>query len=143
MPPNNLFVKQINNQSIMYSPQLFTTASRSSGRFSIPCLKKSAGLAVKKSSSQFRSSASLLKGTPRRLLERESERGDNPMRQGPENRMDMEESPSRAPEWPLSSCLQCVVGRCHAAESLHVVDPGVFAGLLPPEGEVVDNSVQQ
>jgi hypothetical protein len=34
-----------------------------------------------------------------------------------------------------------VVGRCHAEESLHVVDPGVFAGLLPPDGEV-DNSVQ-
>jgi hypothetical protein len=37
----------------------------------------------------------------------------------------------------------CVVGRCHAGESLHVVDPGVFAGFLPPDGEVVDNSVQQ
>jgi hypothetical protein len=52
-------------------------------------------------------------------------------------------NPSRVPEWPLSSYLQCVVGRCHAEESLHVVDPGVFAGLLPPGGEVVDNSVQQ
>jgi hypothetical protein len=37
----------------------------------------------------------------------------------------------------------CVVGRCHAEESLHVVDPVVFAGLLPPDGEVVDNSIQQ
>jgi hypothetical protein len=37
----------------------------------------------------------------------------------------------------------CVFGRCHAEELLHVVDPGVFAGLLPPDGEVVDNSVQQ
>jgi hypothetical protein len=37
----------------------------------------------------------------------------------------------------------CVVGRCHIEESRHVVDPGVFAGLLPPDGEVVDNSVQQ
>jgi hypothetical protein len=37
----------------------------------------------------------------------------------------------------------CVAGRCHAEGSLHVVDPGVFAGLLPLEGEVVDNSVQQ
>jgi hypothetical protein len=35
-----------------------------------------------------------------------------------------------------------VVGRCHAEKSLHV-DPGVFAGLLPPDGEVFDNSVQQ
>jgi hypothetical protein len=24
----------------------------------------------------------------------------------------------------------------------HVVDPGVFARLLPPDGEVVDNSVR-
>jgi hypothetical protein len=65
------------------------------------------------------------------------------MGQGPETRTDVEESPSRVSEWPLSSCLQRVVGRCHAEESLHVVDPGVFAGLLPPDGEVVDNSVQQ
>jgi hypothetical protein len=36
-----------------------------------------------------------------------------------------------------------VVGHCHAEESFHVFDPGVFAGLLPPDGEVVDNSVQQ
>jgi hypothetical protein len=28
-------------------------------------------------------------------------------------------------------------------ESLHVVDPGVSAGLFPPDGEVVDNSIQQ
>jgi hypothetical protein len=45
----------------------------------------------------------------------------------------VEESPSRVPEWPLSSCLQCVIGRCHAEESFHVVDPGVFAKLLLPE----------
>jgi hypothetical protein len=31
-----------------------------------------------------------------------------------------------------------VVVRCRAEESLHVVDPVVFAGLLPPDGEVVD-----
>jgi hypothetical protein len=31
----------------------------------------------------------------------------------------------------------------HAEESLHVVDLGGFAGLLPPDGEVADNSVQQ
>jgi hypothetical protein len=37
----------------------------------------------------------------------------------------------------------CVVGRCHAEESLHVVDPGDFAGLLPPDGDVVDNGVQK
>jgi hypothetical protein len=65
------------------------------------------------------------------------------MGQGLESRADVEESPSRVPEWPLSSCLQCVVGHCHAEESLHVVDLGVFAGLLPPDGEVVNNSVQQ
>jgi hypothetical protein len=65
------------------------------------------------------------------------------MGQGPESRADVEESPSRVPEWPLSSCLQCVVGCCHTEESLHVVDPGVFAGLLPLDGDVVDNSVQQ
>jgi hypothetical protein len=72
---------------------------------------------------------------------RVSGRGGNPMGQGPESRTDVEEYPGRVPEWPLSSCLQRVVGRYHAEESLHVVDPGVFAGLLPPDGEVVDNSV--
>jgi hypothetical protein len=30
------------------------------------------------------------------------------MGQGPEGRVDVEESPTRVPEWPLSSCLQCV-----------------------------------
>jgi hypothetical protein len=65
------------------------------------------------------------------------------MGQGPESTTDVEESPSLVPEWPLSSCLQCEVGCCHAEESLHVVDPGVFDGLLPPDGEAVDNSVQQ
>jgi hypothetical protein len=37
----------------------------------------------------------------------------------------------------------CVVGRCHAEESLHVIDSGFFARLLPSDGEVIDNSVQQ
>jgi hypothetical protein len=37
----------------------------------------------------------------------------------------------------------CVVGHCHAEEPLHVVDPGDFAGFLPPGGEVIDNSIQQ
>jgi hypothetical protein len=37
----------------------------------------------------------------------------------------------------------CVVRRCHAEEALHVVDPGVFARLLPPDSEAVVNSVQQ
>jgi hypothetical protein len=58
------------------------------------------------------------------------------MGQGPESRMHVEESPSRVPEWPLLSCLQCVVGRCHTIKSFHVVDSGVFAGLLPPGGEL-------
>jgi hypothetical protein len=52
--------------------------------------------------------------------------------------VDVEESPSRVHEWLLSSCLQCVVERCHAEESLHAIDPSVFAGLLPPDGEGVD-----
>jgi hypothetical protein len=65
------------------------------------------------------------------------------MAQGPESKADVDESPSRVPETPLSSCFQCVIGRCDAEESLHVVDPGVFAGLLPPDGEVVDNSFKQ
>jgi hypothetical protein len=64
------------------------------------------------------------------------------MGQGPESRAGVEESPSRVPEWPLSSCLQCVVGRCHAEEFLNVINPGFFAGLLPTDGEV-DNGVQQ
>jgi hypothetical protein len=53
---------------------------------------------------------------------------------------DVEESPSLVPQWPLSSCLQSVVGRCRAEESLHAVDQGVFAGLLPPDCEVVDSA---
>jgi hypothetical protein len=65
------------------------------------------------------------------------------MGQGPESRVDVEESPSRVPEWLLLSYLQCVVRHCHAEESLHVVNQDIFAGLLPPEGEVVDNSVEQ
>jgi hypothetical protein len=73
---------------------------------------------------------------------RESGRGGNLMGQSLESRADVEESPSRVPKWLLLSCLQCVVGRCHAEESLHVVDPGVSAGLLPPDGKVVDNSIQ-
>jgi hypothetical protein len=60
-----------------------------------------------------------------------------------ESRVDVEESPSPVPEWLLSSCLQCVVRCCHAEESLQVINPGVFAGLLTPDGEVIDNSVQQ
>jgi hypothetical protein len=27
--------------------------------------------------------------------------------------------------------------------SLHVVETGAFAGLLPPDGEVIDNNIQQ
>jgi hypothetical protein len=83
----------------------------------------------------------LLKEILSRLLE--SGRGDIAMGQGPESRADVEESPSRVPEGPLSSCLQCVVGPCHAEESLHVVDLGAFAALLPPYGKVVDISIQQ
>jgi hypothetical protein len=37
----------------------------------------------------------------------------------------------------------CVVGHCDAEESLLVIDLGVFAGLLPPDGKVVDSSAQQ
>jgi hypothetical protein len=74
---------------------------------------------------------------------RDSGRGGNLLQQGPENWADMEESHSQVPKWPVSSCFQCVVGRCHAEESLHVVEPGVFAGLMPPDGEFIENSVQQ
>jgi hypothetical protein len=56
MLPNNLFFTQIINQSVMHSPPLFKTASQLSGRFLISCLKKSAGLAMNKSS-QFWSSS--------------------------------------------------------------------------------------
>jgi hypothetical protein len=65
------------------------------------------------------------------------------MGQGPESRADVEKSPSPVPEWLLSPCLQCAVGRCHAEELLHVVDPGDFTRLLPPDSEVVDNNIQQ
>jgi hypothetical protein len=131
---NNLFFTQIINQSIMYYPPLFTTASRFLGRFSIPHLI-SASLAVKKSSSQFWRKL-------RADCWREGRRGGNPMGQGPESRADVEESPSRVFERPLSPCLQCVVGRYHAGELLRVGDPGVLAGLLPTDGEDVDNSIQ-
>jgi hypothetical protein len=51
----------------------------------------------------------LLKETPRRAdCWRESGRGGNPMGQGPESRANVEECPISVPEWPLSSCLQCV-----------------------------------
>jgi hypothetical protein len=40
----------------------------------------------------------------------ETGRDGNPMGKGPESRADVEESPSRVPEWPLSSCSRCVVG---------------------------------
>jgi hypothetical protein len=36
-----------------------------------------------------------------------------------------------------------MIGRCHAKELLHALDPGVFAGLVTPDGEVIYNSVQQ
>jgi hypothetical protein len=35
-----------------------------------------------------------------------------------------------------------VCGRALSCRRIHVVDPGVFAGLLPPDGEVLDISVQ-
>jgi hypothetical protein len=35
------------------------------------------------------------------------------------------------------------LGFFNTEESLNLVDPGVFAGLLSPDGEVVGNSVQQ
>jgi hypothetical protein len=111
-------------------------------------LKKSAGLAVKKLWGQFWSSASSLNETPR-CADRWRERGEEVViRWGEVRRVErmckkLPVERSRIPEWPLPSCLQCVVGRCHAEESLHVVDPGVFAGLIPPDGEVVDNSVQK
>jgi hypothetical protein len=65
------------------------------------------------------------------------------MGQGPASRADVEESPSRVLEWPFLSCFQYVVGRFHAEESLHVVHPGAFARLLPADGEVINNSIQQ
>jgi hypothetical protein len=63
------------------------------------------------------------------------------MGKSPESGADVEESPSRVLEWPGSSCLQCLVGRCHAEESIHVVDSSVLTGFLPPDAEVVDSSV--
>jgi hypothetical protein len=65
------------------------------------------------------------------------------MGQDPESRADVEDPRSRVRKWPLSSCLQCVVGLCHDEESLHVVDPGVFPALLPPDGEVIKKGVLQ
>jgi hypothetical protein len=56
MLTNNLFFTQIIKQSINY---VFSTAPQRLGRFSIPCFKKSSGLAMKKSTIQFWSSLSL------------------------------------------------------------------------------------
>jgi hypothetical protein len=36
-----------------------------------------------------------------------------------------------------------MVGRFRAEESLHVVEPGVFAGLLTPDDEIIESSVEQ
>jgi hypothetical protein len=69
----------------------------------------------------------VVEGNSVQIVGRESRTGCNPMGQGSESRADVEESPSRVPEWLLSSYFQCVIRRCHAEESLHVVDPGVFA----------------
>jgi hypothetical protein len=109
----------------MYFPPLFATATQRSGRFLIPeDIRRFAREEVVEPVLEL----SVVEGNsaPRRLLGRESGRGGNPMGQGRESRAGVEESPIRVPEWPLSSCLQCVVGRCHAEESLHVVGPGLF-----------------
>jgi hypothetical protein len=64
----------------------------------------------------------------------ESGRGDNPMGKVPESREDVE-------EWSLSSYVSGVVMlKNHSMSSTRA---GVFAGLLLPDSEVVDNSVQQ
>jgi hypothetical protein len=52
------------------------------------------------------------------------------MGQGSESRVDVKESPSRVPEWLLSSCLQCVVRHCHAEESLHVIGPAFLLNFF-------------
>jgi hypothetical protein len=48
----------------------------------------------------------------------ESGRGGNTMGQGRRVGRMWKNLPVEFPEWPLSSCLQCVVARCHAEESL-------------------------
>jgi hypothetical protein len=68
------------------------------------------------------------------------------MWQGPEIMADVEESP--IPVEFLNGRFRhvwsvCVVGRCHAEESLHVVDPGAFVGMFPPDSEVVNSSIRQ
>jgi hypothetical protein len=54
------------------------------------------------------------------------------MGQGPESRTDVEESPSRVPEWLLSSCLQCVcvVGRSMLSTRAFLLDCFLQAAKL-------------
>jgi hypothetical protein len=128
----------------MYSLPLLTTASQRSGRFSIPRPKKSSGLAVKISLSQTLEFGVVVEENSAQIVgerERAEEvviRWDKIWRVG---RM-WKNLPVAFQDGHFRH-VYSVVGRCHAEESLHVVDPGIFAGLLPPDGEVVDNSVQQ
>jgi hypothetical protein len=141
--PNNLFFTQIIIQSINYVffsiiHDWFPTF----GQVLNPTVEQIRRFGCKEIVEPILELSVVVEGNSPQIVG-ESGRGGNPMGQGPQIRANVEESPSRVPEWPLSSCLQCVFGCCHSEESLHVVDPGVFAGLFPPDGEVVDNSVQQ
>jgi hypothetical protein len=73
--------------------------------------------------------------------ERENGRGGNPMGKGPESRVDVDESPSRVPEWPLCSVWSGVF--MLKSHSMSPTRAFVYAGLLTPDGEVVDYSIQQ
>jgi hypothetical protein len=141
--PNNLFFAQIIKQSINY---VFSSTVHdclpTCGQVFHPTLEEIRRFGREEILESISELSAVVEGNSAQIIG-ESGRGGNPMGQGPESRADVEESPSRVPEWPLSSCFQCVVRRCYAEESLHVVDPGVFDGLLPPNCEVVDNSVQQ
>jgi hypothetical protein len=138
MLQNNLFFTQIIKQSINY---VFSSITHDClptfGQVFDPMLGEICQFGCEEAVEPILELIVIVEGNCTQIVgEREGGRGGNPMEQGPESRADMEESPSPVLEWPLSSCLQSVVGRCHAEESLHVANSGVFA-------VVVNNSIQQ
>jgi hypothetical protein len=120
--PNNLFFTQI-IKSIMYPPPLFTTASF--GQVFDPTLEEIRRFGREKVVEPILEQSVVVEGNSAQTVGERAE--EVVIRWGKVRRVGR----------------MCVVGRCRAEESRHVVDLGVFAGLFPPDGEVVDNSVQQ
>jgi hypothetical protein len=103
---NNLFFTQIIKQSINYVfSSIIHECLPTFGQVFDPTLEEIRRFGREEIEPILELSV-IVEKTPPRLLERESGKGGNPMGQGPESRAGMEESRSRVPEWPLSSCLQ-------------------------------------